>query len=68
MKFSFELKKLCGSVYNNGNVIFSPDGNSVYSPVGNRVTLWDLVKQTTHVLPFETRKDIKLIELSNSGR
>eukprot|EP01036_Dinobryon_divergens_P026386 gene26386-35026_t len=68
MKFSFELKKLCGSVYNNGNVIFSSDGNSLYSPVGNRVTLWDLVKQTTHTLPFETRKDIKLITLSNSGR
>ena len=68
MKFSYDLKKLCGSVYNNGNILFSPDGNVVYSPVGNRLTAWDLVNQSTSTLPFETRKNIKRIEISHSGR
>jgi len=35
---------LCGTVYKQGNLIFTPDGNSVLSPVGNRLTVFDLVK------------------------
>lgn len=31
-------------MYQQGNIIFTPDGNSVLSPVGNRVSVFDLVK------------------------
>jgi periodic tryptophan protein 2 len=37
MKTSYKLKRVCGSVYSNGNAIFTKDGNSVISPVGNQV-------------------------------
>ncbi len=43
MKHSYRFSNLCGVVYKNGNVIFTPDGNSLLSPVGNRVTCFDLV-------------------------
>lgn len=41
---SFRFSNLCGTVYKQGNVVFTPDGNSVISPVGNRVSVFDLVK------------------------
>lgn len=41
---SFRFSNLCGTVYRQGNVVFTPDGNSVISPVGNRVSVFDLVK------------------------
>ena len=44
MKANFVFKNLCGTVYRQGNVTFTPDGNSVLSPVGNRVSVFDLVK------------------------
>uniref|UniRef100_K3X6G0 Small-subunit processome Utp12 domain-containing protein n=1 Tax=Globisporangium ultimum (strain ATCC 200006 / CBS 805.95 / DAOM BR144) TaxID=431595 RepID=K3X6G0_GLOUD len=44
MKFAYEFQHLCGTVYTQGNVLFTPDGNSVLSPVGNRITKFDLIK------------------------
>ena len=44
MKANFTFHNLCGTVYRQGNVVFTPDGNSVLSPVGNRVSVFDLVK------------------------
>lgn len=44
MKSNFTFQNLCGTVYRQGNVLFTPDGNSVLSPVGNRVSVFDLVK------------------------
>jgi hypothetical protein len=44
MKFSYKFSNLCGTVYKQGNVLFTPDGNSVLSPVGNRISIFDLVK------------------------
>jgi periodic tryptophan protein 2 len=44
MKANFAFQNLCGTVYRQGNVLFTPDGNSVLSPVGNRVSIFDLVK------------------------
>jgi len=40
----FRFSNLAGTVYKQGNVLFTPDGNSVISPVGNRVSVFDLVK------------------------
>jgi periodic tryptophan protein 2 len=68
MKFSYKLKRVCGSVYSNGNLCFTPDGQSVVSPVGNRVNIFDLVNQTSDSLPLECRKDIKLLAISHNGR
>lgn len=39
-----QFSNLCGTVYRQGNIVFTPDGNSVLSPVGNRVSVFDLVK------------------------
>jgi periodic tryptophan protein 2 len=68
MKFSYRLKRVCGNVYGNGNLAFTPDGNSVVSPVGNRLSVFDLVQQSTYTLPFENRKDIACMAISNNGR
>mgnify|MGYP001061993559 CR=1 FL=1 len=44
MDASYSFSNLCGAVYYQGNVVFTPDGKCVLSPVGNRVALYDLVK------------------------
>lgn len=41
---ALQFSNLIGTVYKQGNVLFTPDGNSVLSPVGNRVSVFDLVK------------------------
>jgi hypothetical protein len=40
----FKFSNLLGTVYSQGNLLFSPDGSCLFSPVGNRVTIFDLVK------------------------
>jgi hypothetical protein len=44
VRVALSIQNLCGTVYRQGNVVFTPDGNSVLSPVGNRVSVFDLVK------------------------
>ena len=44
MKANYQFQNLCGTVYRQGNVVFTAGGNSVLSPVGNRVSVFDLVK------------------------
>ncbi|POY71835.1 hypothetical protein BMF94_5196 [Rhodotorula taiwanensis] len=61
---SFRFSNLCGTVYKQGNVAFTPDGNSVISPVGNRVSVFDLVTNKSRTLAFENRKNIARIALS----
>lgn len=62
------MTRVCGNVFENGNLSFTADGNCVISPVGNRVTVMDLVNHTSAVLPFETPKNIKRVAMSHSGR
>ncbi|RPD61329.1 WD40 repeat-like protein [Lentinus tigrinus ALCF2SS1-7] len=64
MKANYKFSNLCGTVYRQGNVLFTPDGNSVLSPVGNRVSLFDLVNNKSYTFPFENRKNIAAIALS----
>eukprot|EP01116_Phalansterium_solitarium_P001830 TRINITY_DN1164_c0_g2_i4.p1 TRINITY_DN1164_c0_g2~~TRINITY_DN1164_c0_g2_i4.p1 ORF type:complete len:588 (-),score=-46.62 TRINITY_DN1164_c0_g2_i4:250-2013(-) len=64
MKFGFKFSNLCGTVYKQGNVIFTPDGNSLLSGVGNRVTVFDLISNTSATLPFENRSNISVLALS----
>lgn len=84
MKANFQFQNLCGTVYRQGNIAFTPDGNSVFSPVGNRVSVFDLVKwayfvsreeseadrcsNKSRTLPFENRKNIACIALSPDGQ
>lgn len=60
------LTKVLGTPFGNGNLVF--DRDSLLSPVGNRVTIYDLVQQQSTTLPFETRRNIKRMCVSHSGR
>ncbi|TCD71931.1 hypothetical protein EIP91_000063 [Steccherinum ochraceum] len=64
MKANYKFSNLCGTVYRQGNIVFTPDGNSVFSPVGNRVSVFDLVNNKSYTFPFENRKNIAAIALS----
>lgn len=41
---SQQFSNLLGTVYSQGNLLFSPDGTHLFSPVGNRVTVFNLVE------------------------
>ncbi|KAF8889622.1 quinon protein alcohol dehydrogenase-like superfamily [Infundibulicybe gibba] len=64
MKANYKFSNICGTVYCQGNVLFTPDGNSLLSPVGNRVSVFDLVNNKSYTFPFENRKNIAIIALS----
>ncbi|KIJ61864.1 hypothetical protein HYDPIDRAFT_176835 [Hydnomerulius pinastri MD-312] len=64
MKANYQFSNLCGTVYRQGNILFTPDGNTLLSPVGNRVSVFDLVNNKSRTLPFENRKNIAAIALS----
>eukprot|EP01033_Poteriospumella_lacustris_P018105 gene18105-12992_t len=68
MKFSYRLKRICGSVYSNGDVAFTPDGNAVLSPIGNRLNIYDLLNQSTDTVQLENRKNIVHTCISHNGR
>eukprot|EP00960_Hanusia_phi_P005682 164873-Hanusia_phi.AAC.1 len=67
MRFGFKFSNLCGSVYSQGNLVFTPDGGSLLSPVGNRVTAFDLENSKSLTLPTENAKNIDRIALSPDG-
>ncbi|CAE6493983.1 unnamed protein product [Rhizoctonia solani] len=67
MSGNFKFSNLCGTVYRQGNIIFTSDGNTILSPVGNRVSVFDLVNNKSRTLPFENRKNIAAIALSSNS-
>ncbi|KAI0472163.1 WD40-repeat-containing domain protein [Xylariaceae sp. FL0804] len=67
MKTDFKFSNLLGTVYCQGNLLFSPDGTCLFSPVGNRVTVFNLVENKSHTLPFAHRKNISRIGLTPQG-
>merc|ERR1711977_396191 len=67
MKTEFKFSNLLGTVYSQGNLLFSPDGTCLLSPVGNRVTVFDLVNNKSHTLPFAHRKNIARLALNPKG-
>ncbi|KAK1672528.1 WD40-repeat-containing domain protein [Colletotrichum godetiae] len=67
MKTDFKFSNLLGTVYCQGNLLFGPDGTHLFSPVGNRVTVFDLVNNKSHTLPFAHRKNISRIGLTPRG-
>ncbi|KAI9744190.1 MAG: hypothetical protein M1818_002342 [Claussenomyces sp. TS43310] len=67
MKTEFKFSNLLGTVYSQGNLLYSPDGTCLFSPVGNRVTIFDLVNNVSHTLPFAHRKNIARLGLTPRG-
>ncbi|KAF5390056.1 hypothetical protein D9757_003791 [Collybiopsis confluens] len=67
MKANYKFSNICGTVYRQGNVVFTADGNSLLSPVGNRVSVFDLVNNKSFTFAFENRKNIARIALSSDG-
>ncbi|KAM7208758.1 WD40-repeat-containing domain protein [Naviculisporaceae sp. PSN 640] len=67
MKTDFKFSNLLGTVYSQGNLLFSPDGTHLFSPVGNRVTVFNLVDNKSYTLPFSHRKNISQIGLTPQG-
>ncbi|KAI8813494.1 WD40-repeat-containing domain protein [Cladochytrium replicatum] len=67
MRLNFQFSNLCGTVYLQGNLLFTPDGNSVISPVGNRITVFDVTRNKAYTFPFENRRNISQLALSPDG-
>ncbi|KAI1487497.1 WD40-repeat-containing domain protein [Biscogniauxia mediterranea] len=67
MKTDFKFSNLLGTVYCQGNLLFSPDGTCLFSPVGNRVSVFNLVDNKSYTLPFAHRKNISRIGLTPRG-
>ncbi|SCU92952.1 LAFA_0F13872g1_1 [Lachancea sp. 'fantastica'] len=64
MRSDFKFSNLLGTVYRQGNVIFSKDGTVLLSPVGNRVSVFDLVKNQSFTFEYEHRKNVSCIALN----
>lgn len=67
MKSDYKFSNLLGTVYRQGNLVFTPDGTGLLSPVGNRVSFFDLVKNTSFTFPYEHRRNITCIALNQQG-
>ncbi|VEU22107.1 DEKNAAC103145 [Brettanomyces naardenensis] len=67
MKSDFRFSNLLGTVYVQGNLVFTKDGSTLLSPVGNRVSVFDLIHNTSYTLDYEHRKNIRCIALNNQG-
>ncbi|KAG0678652.1 U3 snoRNP protein [Pichia californica] len=67
MKSDFKFSNLLGTVYREGNIVFSPDGTCLLSPVGNRVSVFDLIHNKSYTLDYEHRKNITAIALNPQG-
>ncbi|EPY54274.1 U3 snoRNP-associated protein Utp1 [Schizosaccharomyces cryophilus OY26] len=64
MKTEFGFSNLIGTVFNQGNLLFTPDGYSILSPVGNRISVYNLKENKSFTFPFENKKNISHIALS----
>ncbi|KAH3679327.1 hypothetical protein WICMUC_001067 [Wickerhamomyces mucosus] len=64
MKSDFSFSNLLGTVYSQGNLVFTEDGTKLLSPVGNRVTCFDLINNKSFTFPYEHRRNISRIALN----
>jgi periodic tryptophan protein 2 len=67
MKTDFQFTNLLGTVYGSGNICFTGNGTTLLSPVGNRVTVFDLIEDKSHTLPFTHRNPVTTLALHPSG-
>ncbi|KAL8953782.1 MAG: hypothetical protein Q9222_000399 [Ikaeria aurantiellina] len=67
MKTDFKFANLLGTVYCKGKLVFTPDGNSLLSPVGNRISVFNLIQNSSYTLPFAHRRNISHLALTSNG-
>ncbi|CDO93123.1 unnamed protein product [Kluyveromyces dobzhanskii CBS 2104] len=67
MKSDFKFSNLLGTVYRQGNVLFSQDGTKLLSPVGNRVSVFDLINNTSFTFEYEHRKNAAVVDINKQG-
>ncbi|CUM66044.1 uncharacterized protein PRCAT00003698001 [Priceomyces carsonii] len=67
MKSNFQFSNLLGTVYSQGNLVFTEDGTKLLSPVGSRVSCFDLIKNKSFTFNYEHRKNIARIALNRQG-
>lgn len=67
MKSDFKFTNLLGTVYRQGNIVFTPDGTSLLSPVGNRVSVFDLIHNKSFTFNYEHRSNIAAVALNPQG-
>lgn len=67
MKSDFKFSNLLGTVYREGNILFTPDGSCLLSPVGNRVSVFDLIHNKSFTFNYEHRKNITAMTLNPQG-
>ena len=64
MRSDFKFSSLLGTVYRQGNLCFSHDGKQLLSPVGNRVSVFDLINNTSFTFEYEHRKNIAALDIN----
>ncbi|KRT80091.1 WD40 domain-containing protein, partial [Oryctes borbonicus] len=67
MKFAYKFSNLLGTVFREGDLLFTPDGNSVISPVGNRISIFDLRSNRAVTLPIESKYNYNALDISPNG-
>ncbi|ODV93645.1 hypothetical protein PACTADRAFT_51418 [Pachysolen tannophilus NRRL Y-2460] len=67
MKSDFKFSNLLGTVYRQGNIVFTDDGTKLLSPVGNRISCFDLINNKSFTFSFEHRKNVSRIALNKQG-
>ncbi|CCD26615.1 snoRNA-binding rRNA-processing protein PWP2 NDAI_0I00460 [Naumovozyma dairenensis CBS 421] len=67
MKSDFKFSNLLGTVYRQGNIIFSNDGTKLLSPVGNRISVFDLINNQSFTFEYEHRKNIATFDLNKQA-
>lgn len=67
MKFNFRFSNLLGTVYRDGDLVFTPGGAALLSPVGNRISVYDLKQHRSRTLPVESRYNYTTLGLSPDG-
>lgn len=63
-----QFNALLGTVYRQGNLVYTDDGQTLLSPIGNRVGVFDLINNKCHTLPFAHRLNIARIALHPGGQ
>ncbi|CAG85211.2 DEHA2B05874p [Debaryomyces hansenii CBS767] len=67
MKSDFKFSNLLGTVYRQGNLVYTEDGTKLLSPVGNRVSCFDLINNKSFTFNYEHRRNISRIALNKQG-
>ena len=68
MKTEYDLSQTLGTVYRQGNLLFTAESSStLISPVGNRVSVFDLNNNTTYTIPLAHRKNIACLDQTAHG-